>query len=84
MDGETYGHHVKNSIKNFLIPLFETLPERNDIKLCTISEIVDKFPKGFTQIPRDSSWSTMPRDILQDIPLYPCERRRLMYHRGDP
>jgi predicted glycosyl hydrolase (DUF1957 family) len=70
MDGETYGHHVKNSIKNFLIPLFETLPERNDIKLCTISEIVDKFPKGFTQIPRDSSWSTMPRDILQDIP-YP-------------
>jgi predicted glycosyl hydrolase (DUF1957 family) len=70
MDGETYGHHVKNAIKDFLIPLFETLPNRNDIKMCTISEIVDRFPKGFTQIPRDSSWSTMPDDVLQHVP-YP-------------
>ncbi len=33
-----------------------------------MSEIVDKFPKGFTQIPRDSSWSTMPYDIAKDVP----------------
>ncbi|MFW9873805.1 MAG: hypothetical protein ACFFG0_11925 [Candidatus Thorarchaeota archaeon] len=68
MDGETFGHHVKHAINNFLIPLFQTLPHRNDIKICTISEIVKKFPKGFTQIPRDSSWSTMPYDIATDVP----------------
>ncbi|MFX1553214.1 MAG: hypothetical protein ACFFBV_04740 [Promethearchaeota archaeon] len=68
MDGETFGHHVKHAIKNFLIPLFGVLPHRNDVKICTISEIVDKFPKGFTQVPRDSSWSTMPYDIIQDVP----------------
>jgi len=67
-DGETFGHHVKHAIRNFLIPLFDALPHRNDVELCTVSEIVDKFPKGFTQIPRDSSWSTMPYDIATDVP----------------
>ncbi|MFX1296162.1 MAG: hypothetical protein ACFFD2_15095 [Promethearchaeota archaeon] len=68
MDGETFGHHVKHAIKDFLIPLFQTLPHRDDVIICTISEIVDKFPKGFTQIPQDSSWSTMPYDIATDVP----------------
>jgi alpha-amylase/alpha-mannosidase (GH57 family) len=68
MDGETFGHHVKHAIKEFLIPLFQALPHRDDVKLCTVSEIVDRFPKGFTQVPRDSSWSTMPYDIASDIP----------------
>ncbi|MFX1410709.1 MAG: hypothetical protein ACFFA6_10170, partial [Promethearchaeota archaeon] len=68
MDGETFGHHVKHAITNFLMPLFNALPHRNDIKICTISEIVKRFPKGFTQIPRDSSWSTMPYDIATDVP----------------
>ncbi|MFW9826944.1 MAG: hypothetical protein ACFFEY_04910 [Candidatus Thorarchaeota archaeon] len=68
MDGETFGHHVKHAIDNFLIPLFESLSNRNDIKICTISEIVDKFPKGFVQIPRASSWSTMPYDLATDVP----------------
>jgi predicted glycosyl hydrolase (DUF1957 family) len=68
MDGETFGHHVKHSINNFLIPLFQILPHRNDIKMSTISDIVDKYSKGYTQIPRDSSWSTMPYDIATDVP----------------
>ncbi len=68
MDGETFGHHVKHAIQNFLIPLFDALPHRNDVRLCTVSEIVDTFPKGFTQVPRDSSWSTMPYDIATDVP----------------
>jgi len=68
LDGETFGHHVKHAITDFLIPLFDALPHRNDIKLCTVSEIVDRFPKGFTQVPRDSSWSTMPYDIAHDVP----------------
>ncbi|TXT64925.1 MAG: hypothetical protein BAJALOKI3v1_150028 [Promethearchaeota archaeon] len=68
MDGETFGHHVKHAIDNFLIPLFDALPSRNDIKICTISEIVDRFPVDQSQEPRASSWSTMPYDIANDIP----------------
>ncbi|MFX1238496.1 MAG: hypothetical protein ACFFAS_11105 [Promethearchaeota archaeon] len=68
MDGETFGHHVKHAITNFLIPLFNNLPHRDDVKLCTVSEIVDKFPKGAKQDPRASSWSTMPYDIAHDVP----------------
>jgi len=68
MDGETFGHHVKHTIGNFLIPLFEALPHRTDVKLCTVSEIVDHFPKGEFQNPRESSWSTMPYDLVNDVP----------------
>jgi len=68
MDGETFGHHVKHAITNFLIPLFDALPYREDVKTCTISEIVDKFPKGETQNPRASSWSTTHYDLVEGIP----------------
>ncbi len=33
-----------------------------------MSEIVDRFPKGQKQVPRDSSWSTMPYDLAHDVP----------------
>lgn len=68
MDGETFGHHVKHAIKDFLIPLFEDLPNRDDIKLLTVSEIVDRFPIGSTQKIKSSSWSTMSYDIEQGNP----------------
>ncbi|MFX0060247.1 MAG: hypothetical protein ACFE8J_18275, partial [Candidatus Heimdallarchaeota archaeon] len=32
MDGETFGHHVKHAINDFLNPLFDNLPHRNDVK----------------------------------------------------
>ena len=70
MDGETFGHHVKHAINDFLIPLFQAVPRRDDIKICTVSEIIDKFPKGQEQVPRASSWSTTPFDITRDVP-YP-------------
>ena len=68
MDGETFGHHVKHAIKNFLIPLFNETPHRDDIQMCTVSEIIKKFPVGITQNPRDSSWSTMPYDLAHEVP----------------
>ncbi len=68
MDGETFGHHIKHAVKSFLIPLFEALPNRNDVKICTVSEILDKFLDGDVQYPRESSWSTMPYDLAVDIP----------------
>jgi alpha-amylase/alpha-mannosidase (GH57 family) len=68
MDGETFGHHVKHAIDDFLIPLFNTLSLKNDIELCTVSEIINKFPVRDSQTPRDSSWSTLPYDLAHDIP----------------
>ena len=68
LDGETFGHHVKHAINNFLIPLFEALPHRNEVQISTISEIIDRFPLGDTQNPRASSWSTMHSDLLHDVP----------------
>jgi len=68
MDGETFGHHVKHAIEDFLIPLFEALPHREDVKMCTVSEIIDRFPLGEKQSTRASSWSTMPYDLAHDVP----------------
>ena len=68
MDGETFGHHVKHAIDNFLIPLFKAVPNRDDVKICTVSEIIDRFPEGVSQNPRESSWSTMPYDIAHNVP----------------
>ncbi|TFG23166.1 MAG: hypothetical protein EU529_08225 [Promethearchaeota archaeon] len=68
MDGETFGHHVKHAIDNFLIPLFEALPHRGDVIMCTVSDIIDRFPLGEKQSTRPSSWSTMPYDIAHDVP----------------
>jgi hypothetical protein len=68
MDGETFGHHVKHAIKDFLIPLFKELPNRSDIRMCTLSEIVEVFPVGRPQLPKASSWSTMPYDLEQNVP----------------
>ncbi|MHA1733972.1 MAG: hypothetical protein ACTSU5_18685 [Promethearchaeota archaeon] len=68
MDGETFGHHVKHAVTNFLRPLFENLPSRSDIQLCTVSEIVERFPKGAEQSPKSSSWSTMPYDLERHVP----------------
>jgi alpha-amylase/alpha-mannosidase (GH57 family) len=68
LDGETFGHHVKHAITEFLTPLFDSLPKQKGIKICTVSEIVDKFTLGATQHPRDSSWSTMPYDLAHNVP----------------
>jgi len=68
LDGETFGHHIKNSIENFLDPLFFSLGRRDDVKLLSVSEIIDKFPKGPIQKIRASSWSTMPSDIENNNP----------------
>jgi len=68
MDGETFGHHVKHGIQNFLKPLFQSLEYRDDIQMRTVSEIIDNYPKLKEQIPKTSSWSTMSFDITQDNP----------------
>ncbi len=68
LDGETFGHHVKHGIQHFLLPLFRSLEYRDDIQMCTISDIVDMYPKDHPQVPKDSSWSTMEFDITEKNP----------------
>ncbi|HMF31967.1 MAG TPA: hypothetical protein VKK79_11155 [Candidatus Lokiarchaeia archaeon] len=68
MDGETFGHHVKHAIRNFLDPLFGALPHRQDIRLVTVSDLVDTFPPGAIQSPKASSWSTMHYDLERNVP----------------
>ncbi len=68
-DGETHGHHVKNSFEAFINPLFETLEKIDNVKMVTISELMEKFPKQETIEPKSSSWSTDIGDLNYEAPL---------------
>jgi alpha-amylase/alpha-mannosidase (GH57 family) len=71
MDGETFGHHIKNYEKTFLGKTLEIISEENDIQTIFISNLEQHFPIAKkTIIPKESSWSTSFEDILNDIP-YP-------------
>ena len=68
-DGETHGHHVKNSFEVFINPLFDELKRRTDVQLVTISELMSKFPKHDIIEPKASSWSTDIGDLNYNAPL---------------
>ena len=68
-DGETHGHHVKNSFETFINPLFTELQKINDVKLVTIGELMAKFPKQDVIEPKSSSWSTDIGDLNYNAPL---------------
>jgi alpha-amylase/alpha-mannosidase (GH57 family) len=77
MDGETFGHHIKNYEKTFLGKVLDSLledqenEEDEDIQIIFISEIEKHFPISDKKItPRESSWSTSFEDFQNDIP-YP-------------
>jgi len=82
MDGETFGHHVKNYEKTFLskaLKLIENDDENCDenennkekIKVVFISELANYFPISDKKIiPRDSSWSTTYDNFFDKVP-YP-------------
>jgi hypothetical protein len=58
MDGETFGHHIKGHIENFLVPFLDTLQAHPDkIRLVHLSEIRDRFPGREMAVP-PGSWST--------------------------
>ncbi len=73
-DGETYGHHVKEAFTTFLRPLLRKLEKTRDVRLTTISELLDLFPERTNGSPRASSWSTTMEDIEHGV-AYP-----LWYH----
>ena len=68
-DGETHGHHVKNSFEAFINPLFTQLQKTDNVKLVTIGELMQKFPKHDIIEPKSSSWSTDIGDLNYDAPL---------------
>lgn len=71
MDGETFGHHIKNYEKTFLKKVLELIDERNNIQIVFISELDQYFPLSNKKIiPRESSWSTNYEDIKAGVP-YP-------------
>ena len=71
MDGETFGHHIKNYEKTFLGKALELIQKEDNVKTVFISELDRFFPLSEKKIvPRDSSWSTSYEDILAENP-YP-------------
>ncbi|MFX0070747.1 MAG: hypothetical protein ACFFAO_06625 [Candidatus Hermodarchaeota archaeon] len=76
MDGETFGHHIKNYEKTFLGKVLELITDDNDddgekIELIFISDLDKYFPISKKKIiPIESSWSTAYEDIKANIP-YP-------------
>ncbi len=71
MDGETFGHHIKNYEKTFLGSALELIAEKDNIKVLFITELDKHFPIAKEKITiRESSWSTTYEDIKADIP-YP-------------
>jgi alpha-amylase/alpha-mannosidase (GH57 family) len=71
LDGETFGHHIKNYDKTFLAKILELIEEQKDIEIIFISDLDQYFPIATKRIiPRESSWSTTYEDLKLRIP-YP-------------
>ncbi|MBI4298574.1 MAG: hypothetical protein HY666_02300 [Chloroflexi bacterium] len=71
MDGETFGHHIKNWERDFLGEAFRLISRADyGIGTLTLSELVDILPDGQAIEPLPSSWSTSHADIAAGNP-YP-------------
>ncbi|MFW9819109.1 MAG: hypothetical protein ACFFE5_05820 [Candidatus Thorarchaeota archaeon] len=71
LDGETFGHHIKNYHRTFLGKVLELIDQSNNLKTIFISDLDLHFPLAKKKIiPRESSWSTTYEDLKAGIP-YP-------------
>lgn len=68
MDGETFGHHIKGIIGDFLEPLYQMIEEDQNIELATVSDLLSKFDEERSVVPLPSSWSTEAADLLKGVP----------------
>ena len=79
MDGETFGHHHKKSLANFLKPLLDKFSSNNGgVKLVSLGEIFSGFPKFQGEVP-PGSWATSPEDFVKQdyFPLWRSPRNTL-------
>ena len=71
MDGETFGHHIKNYEITFLKKVLDMISKDDEIQLSFISTLDTKFPLSDQRIiPKESSWSTTGEDLAKSI-FYP-------------
>ncbi|MBD3191346.1 MAG: hypothetical protein GF308_11915 [Candidatus Heimdallarchaeota archaeon] len=68
MDGETFGHHIKGLIGDFLEPLYQLIENDRNIELVTVSDLLSKFDEERSVIPIPSSWSTEAADLIKGVP----------------
>jgi predicted glycosyl hydrolase (DUF1957 family) len=73
LDGETFGHHHKNTIETFLLPFFRKAAEQADMcAIAPLGTIVSQFEKinmHRITLPK-GTWSTSHKDMRNQIP-YP-------------
>lgn len=60
MDMETLGHHIRE-YRSFLQEFMQAINSFSDMRLATLSEIFEEFPKKEMYVP-DGSWSTSAED----------------------
>ena len=71
MDGETFGHHIKNYEYTFLKKVLDMISKEDEIQISFISTLDSKFPISDQKIiPKESSWSTSGKDLENGI-FYP-------------
>ncbi|MBN1328772.1 MAG: hypothetical protein JXA54_04800 [Candidatus Heimdallarchaeota archaeon] len=68
MDGETYGHHVKGLIEDFLEPLIHKIKIDTDVQLIKIADLPLIFNEKKYIIARSSTWSTSEDDLQRGVP----------------
>ena len=70
MDGETYGHHIKNYETEFLGVTITELESEEEVQMIHLDDILNLFKKRAEVIPIDSTWSTAPENLQNKNP-YP-------------
>lgn len=80
LDAETFGHHIKNWEKLFLLETYEQIGQQENLSLeqrlileagkgeieaVTVSELLELFPQAEAVEPKPSSWSTSAEDIVK-------------------
>ncbi|MFX1293690.1 MAG: polysaccharide deacetylase family protein [Promethearchaeota archaeon] len=71
MDGETFGHHIKNYEEDFLGTIFEQLEgDEEEIQMIFIDDLLNLFKKEGEIVPINSSWSTTQKNLNNKNP-YP-------------
>jgi len=67
LDGETFGHHRKGGVEEFLAPFLEGVTTSAGARLSSPSDLLGLFPQREVAIP-DGSWSTTPADSAAGKP----------------